>query len=116
MGGAGGDVEQRKLRIATDEVVQHFGGAVLGDRVRMHNDVGSCELLASVAPSVQPGQVIVYHGWEPLSFKDWKGNQEPVPSVWKSLHMLQYGQLHYQFLFAGPHHTPRGTTVEVERA
>ena len=86
-----------------------------GDRVRMHNDVGSCELLASVAPSVQPGQVIVYHGWEPLSFKDWKGNQEPVPSVWKSLHMLQYGQLHYQFLFAGPHHTPRGTTVEVER-
>ena len=56
----------------------------------MHNDVGSCELLASVAPSVQPGQVIVYHGWEPLSFKDWKGNQEPVPSVWKSLHMLQY--------------------------
>ena len=87
-----------------------------GDRVRMHNDVGSCELLASVAPSVQPGQVIIYHGWEPLSFKDWKSNQEPVPSTWKSLHMLQYGQLHYQFLFAGPHHTPRGTTVEVERA
>jgi nitrate reductase alpha subunit len=84
------------------------------DRVRVFNDVGSCELLARVSPSVQPDQVIIYHAWEPMNFKDWKSNQEPVPSPWKSLHMAEYGQLHYQFLFAGPHHAPRGTTVEVE--
>ena len=64
--------------------------------------------------TVQPGQLIIYHGWEPMNFKDWKSNQEPVPSPWKSLHMAEYGQLHYQFLFGGPHHAPRGTTVEVE--
>jgi len=32
------------------------------------------------------------------------------------LHMLQYCQLHYQFLFGRPHHAPRGTTLELERA
>jgi DMSO reductase family type II enzyme molybdopterin subunit len=86
------------------------------DRVKVFNDVGSCELLAKLSPSVQPGQVIIYHAWEPHNFKDWKGSQEPVPSAWKALHMTEYGQLHYQFLFAGPHHAPRGTSVEVARA
>ena len=85
------------------------------DRVRVYNDVGSCEMLAKVSPAVQPGQLIIYHAWEPHQFKEWKSNQQPVPSPWKALHMTEYGQLHYRFLFAGPHHTPRGTTVEVER-
>ncbi len=86
-----------------------------GDRVRLRNDVGSCELIARVTPSVQPGQVIVYHAWEPFSFKDWRSNQEPVAAPWKSLHMTEYGQLHYRFLYAGPHHAPRGIAVELER-
>jgi DMSO reductase family type II enzyme molybdopterin subunit len=91
-------------------------GIADGDRVRLRNDVGSCELVAKVSPSVQPGQVIVYHAAEPHSFKDWRSNQEPVPSPWKALHVTEYGQLHYRFLYAGPHHTPRGTAVQVERA
>ncbi len=86
------------------------------DRVRVFNDLGSCELLAKISPSVQPGQVIIYHAWEPFQFKDWKGSQEPVASAWKSLHMAEYGQLHYRFLYAGPHHAPRAATVEVQRA
>ncbi|MBI4515323.1 MAG: molybdopterin-dependent oxidoreductase [Deltaproteobacteria bacterium] len=86
------------------------------DRVRVFNDAGSCELLAKVSPSVQPGQVIIYHAWEPFQFKNWQGNQEPVPSAWKALHMAEYGQLHYRFLYAGPHHNPRGTAVELQKA
>jgi nitrate reductase alpha subunit len=86
------------------------------DRIRMFNDVGSCELLAKISSSVQPGSVIVYHAWEPLQFKNWSGSQEPVPSPWKAIHMTEYGQLHYRFLWAGPHHTPRGTTVELQKA
>ncbi|MFN8545712.1 MAG: molybdopterin-dependent oxidoreductase [Candidatus Binatia bacterium] len=85
------------------------------DRIRVFNDVGSCEILAKPSPSVQQGQVIIYHGWEPTQFKEKRGNQEPVPSTWKSLHMTEYGQLHYRFLYAGPHHTPRGTTVDIQR-
>ncbi|MFQ5478994.1 MAG: molybdopterin-dependent oxidoreductase [Candidatus Binatia bacterium] len=87
-----------------------------GSRVRVYNDVGSCELIAKLSSSLQPGQVVIYHAWEPHCFKDWQSNQEPVPSPWKSLHMTEYGQLHYRFLYAGPHHTPRGTTVELRPA
>jgi DMSO reductase family type II enzyme molybdopterin subunit len=86
------------------------------DRVRVFNDEGECELLLSISPSVQPGQCIIYMGWEPFNFKNWRGNQEPVASVWKPLHMLEYGQLKYRFIFGGPHHSPRGTTLEIEKA
>lgn len=91
-------------------------GLVNNDRVRVFNDEGECELLVAVSPAVQPGQAIIYHAWEPHNFKNWRNNQEPVPSVWKSLHMLKYGQLQYSFVFGGPHHTPRGTTIEIEKA
>ncbi len=86
------------------------------DRIRVFNDVGSCELAAKISPSVQPGQVIVYHAWEPFQFPEWRSPQDPVPSPWKSLHLASYGQLHYRFLYAGPHHAPRATAVEVARA
>ena len=85
------------------------------DRVRVFNDNGECELVAKLSAALQPGEVIIYHAWEPHSFKDWKGSQEPVPSPWKALHMTEYGQLHYRFLYGGPHHTPRGTAVDVAR-
>jgi nitrate reductase alpha subunit len=111
------------LRLQRGEPVMYVGtkdaadrGIQDNDRVRVFNDLGSCELLAKISPSVQPGQVIIYHAWEPFQFKDWKGNQEPVASAWKSLHMTEYGQLHYRFLYAGPHHAPRAATVEVQRA
>jgi len=91
-------------------------GLVDNDRVRCFNDEGECELLVSISPAVQPGQAIIYHAWEPHNFKNWQSNQEPVPSVWKSLHMAKYGQLRYNFLYGGPHHAPRGTTLEIEKA
>lgn len=87
-----------------------------GDRIVLFNDVGACELIAKVSPAVQPGQVIVYHAWEPFQFKGWQSNQVPVASPWKALHVAEYGQLHYRFLYAGPHHTPRGTAVDMRRA
>ncbi len=115
--------EQRLLRLQRGEPVVYMGtadasarGISDNDRVRVFNDVGATEILAKISPAVQPGQVIIYHAWEPFQFKGWKGNQEPVPSAWKALHMASYGQLHYRFLYAGPHHTPRATAVEVQRA
>jgi len=91
-------------------------GIAEGERIRVFNDEGACELIAKLSPSVQPGTVIIHHAWENFQFANWKSNQEPVPSVWKSLHMAEYGQLHYRFLYGGPHHAPRGTAVDFERA
>jgi DMSO reductase family type II enzyme molybdopterin subunit len=87
------------------------------DRARVFNDVGEFECLVKPAPSVQPGQAIIYHAWESFQFAGYKGQQEPIPSPWKALHLVgDYGQLHYRGLYGGPNFGPRGTTVEIEPA
>jgi ethylbenzene hydroxylase subunit alpha/complex iron-sulfur molybdoenzyme family reductase subunit alpha len=34
--------------------------------------------MAKVTAAAQPGEVIIYHAWEPYQFKGWKGQQAPV--------------------------------------
>jgi DMSO reductase family type II enzyme molybdopterin subunit len=92
-------------------------GITDGDRIRVYNDVGEFEAIAKVATSVQPGEVIAYHAWEPYQFKSWKGCQEPVPAPWKALHLAGgYGQLHYRSIYLVPGHSPRAQAVEIAKA
>jgi DMSO reductase family type II enzyme molybdopterin subunit len=87
-----------------------------GDGVRVFNDAGAFEANAKVAPGVQPGEVIIYHAWEPHQFRGWKGPQEPVEAPWKAIHLAGgYGQIHYRMFYSSPGHAPRGAPVEVER-
>jgi DMSO reductase family type II enzyme molybdopterin subunit len=87
-----------------------------GDRVRVYNDNGEFEAFAKLAGIVQPGQVVIYHAWEPYQFKNWKGQAEPVAAPWKALHLAGgYGQIHYRMIYGAPSHSPRGGTIEVER-
>jgi nitrate reductase alpha subunit len=92
-------------------------GIADGDRVRVYNDVGAFQAMAKVAATTQPGQVIVYHAWEPYQFPGAKGSQEPVPAPWKALHLAGgYGQIHYRPIYNAPGHSPRAQTVEVAKA
>ncbi len=92
-------------------------GVADGDAVRVFNDAGEFEAMAKVAPRVQPGEVIIYHAWEPYQFKKWKGQQEPVMAPWKPIHLAGgYGHLHYRMFYGSPGHAPRSAPVEVERA
>jgi len=87
------------------------------DRVRLFNDLGAFECVAKVAPSAQPGQVIIYHAWENFQFAGHKGQQEPIVGSWKALHLVgDYGQLHYRALYGAPNFGPRGVNVEVQKA
>ena len=87
------------------------------DYARVFNDTGTFTIRVKPASGVQPGQVIIYHAWENHQFRDWMQSQEAVPSPWKPLHLLGgYGHIRYRMFFAAPSHSPRGTTVEVERA
>ncbi|MDH3212504.1 MAG: molybdopterin-dependent oxidoreductase [Myxococcales bacterium] len=87
-----------------------------GDRVRVFNDNGEFEAEVKLAAAVQPGQLVIYHAWEPYQFKGWRGQQEPVVAPWKALHLAGgYGQIHYRMIYGAPGHSPRGGTVEVER-
>jgi DMSO reductase family type II enzyme molybdopterin subunit len=84
--------------------------------IRIYNDTGSCEVRAKLSPAVQPGQVIVYHAWEPYQFKGWRSAQDPIASPVKALHLVgDYGQLHYRTGHAAPGYAPRATAVQVER-
>jgi DMSO reductase family type II enzyme molybdopterin subunit len=91
-------------------------GIADGDRIRVFNDVGEFEAVAKVAASVQPGQAVMFHAWEPYQFKDWKGQQEPVPAPWKALHLAGgYGQIHYRDIYGAPGHSPRAQTIEIAK-
>ncbi len=77
---------------------------------------GSFEAAAKIANGTQPGEVIVYHAWEPYQFKNWKGPQEPVAAPWKAIHLAGgYGQIHYRMFYGSPSHAPRGAPIEVTR-
>ncbi len=115
--------QRHMLRLQRGEPVMYMNdhdaqqrGIADHDRVRVFNDVGAFIVRVKTAPSVQPGQVIVYHAWEPYQFEGWRSAQEPVASPWKPLHLVgDYGQLHYRMFYAAPSHGPRGTTVDVQR-
>jgi len=86
-------------------------------RVRVFNDVGSFECLLKPSASVQRGQAIIYHAWEPHQFRKHEGQQAPIASPWKSLHLVgNYGQLHYRYSYGAPNFSPRGTAIEIEAA
>jgi nitrate reductase alpha subunit len=83
----------------------------------VQNDVGAFKVRVKLASSVQPGQVVMYHAWEPYQFEHWIGQQAVNPSPWKPLHLVgDYGQLHYRFALAQPSHVSRAMTVELTRA
>ncbi|MBW2696570.1 MAG: ethylbenzene dehydrogenase, partial [Deltaproteobacteria bacterium] len=56
-----------------------------GDRVRIYNDVNSCELMSKVTPTCAPNQVIVYL-WDAMLFKGWKNIDDLLVGLPKPLH------------------------------
>ena len=87
------------------------------DLARVRNDVGGFNVRVKLAPSVQPGQVVMYHAWEPYQFEHWVGQQAVNASPLKPLHLVgDYGQLQYRFALAQPSHISRAMTVELEKA
>ncbi len=87
------------------------------DLARVRNDVGGFNVRVKLAPSIQPGQVVMYHAWEPYQFEHWVGQQAVNASPLKPLHLVgNYGQLQYRFALAQPSNISRAMTVELEKA
>jgi len=86
------------------------------DLVRVRNDLGSFTLRAKVAPSLRPGEVLVYHAWEPYQFRDGRSDHAIIPSPFKPTALVgDYGQLHWNYGHWEPNQIDRDTRVEVER-
>jgi DMSO reductase family type II enzyme molybdopterin subunit len=91
-------------------------GIVDGDEVRVFNDIGSFELQAKVSPALRPGQVVVYHAWEPYQFRGRRSHASVTPSPINPL-SLAGGYFHLQPRPAvgTPGSVDRATRVELER-
>ena len=86
------------------------------DRVRVFNDIDAYETLAKIVPNLRPGQVVVYHGWEPYQYKNHKSYGALSPSPINPL-SLAGGYFHLQPMPEAntPGPTDRDTRVEIER-
>jgi DMSO reductase family type II enzyme molybdopterin subunit len=84
---------------------------------RVFNDL--CEMTIRVrrSPGTRPGQVVIYNGYEPFQFKDWKGPENVEPGMVKWLHFAGgYGHLQYRGLHWQPIPIDRAIHVEVRKA
>jgi anaerobic selenocysteine-containing dehydrogenase len=87
-----------------------------GDSARVYNDLGSFEANVKISPTVRPGQVVVYHAWEPYQFRKNRSHQVLIPSPLNPIHLAGgYFQLQPSLLLGSPGCSDRGTRVEVER-
>jgi DMSO reductase family type II enzyme molybdopterin subunit len=88
-----------------------------GQYIRVFNDVASLVVQARVTPAAQPGQLIMYNGWEPYQFKDWQDLSNLEPGMVKWLHFAGgYGHLRYRALHWQPVPVDRAVRVDVAPA
>ncbi len=87
-----------------------------GDLVEVFNDFNSFQVHAITSPGTRPGQVIIYHAWEPYQFPNWKSYDAAIPGMVKYLHMAGgYGQLRYWRWNWQPVQSDRAVTVDMRK-
>jgi hypothetical protein len=80
----------------------------------VYNDVSSINIEAKVSPTVRPGQVIIYNGWEPYQFRRWTDTSNVEPGMVKWLHLAGgYGHLRYRAMHWQPMPIDRHIRVEM---
>ncbi len=94
-----------------------------GDLVHVYNDFDDFKVhvkLTSAARSqneTRPGQVIIYHAWEPYQFEKWKSYDAAIPGMIKWLDLVGgYGHLDYYRWNWCTQPVDRAISVEVEKA
>ncbi|MDO8611582.1 MAG: molybdopterin-dependent oxidoreductase [Dehalococcoidia bacterium] len=86
------------------------------EEVRVVNDAGHLNISVKLSPSVRPGQVILYNGWEPYQHREWYSQADVEPGMVKWLHMAAgYGHLKYRPWHWQPVPVDRGVGVDVEK-
>ncbi len=86
------------------------------EEVRVYNDQGEFFVPVLISPSAQPGQVVMYNGFEPYQFTDWKSPNDAEPGMIKWLHMAGgYGHLKYWGTQWQPCPVMRNTYASIEK-
>ncbi|MCH7578626.1 MAG: molybdopterin-dependent oxidoreductase [Chloroflexi bacterium] len=91
-------------------------GIADGEHVRAYNDVDEFFVKVKLGPAVRPGEVIIYHAWEPYQYKNWKPYDSAIPGMIKWLHLAGgYGHLKYWRNNWQPQQADRAIAIEVEK-
>ncbi len=87
-----------------------------GEEVRVTNDAGSLLIPVKISPSVAPGQVIIYNGFEPYMHREWYSQADVEPGIVKWLGMAGgYGHLEYRIFSWQPIPSDRAVRVDVDK-
>jgi DMSO reductase family type II enzyme molybdopterin subunit len=87
-----------------------------GEEVRVFNDFEEFHIRTKLSTATRPGQVIVYHAWEPYQYRNWKPYDNVVPGMIKWLHLAGgYGHLNYWRWNWVQQQVDRAVPVEVEK-
>jgi anaerobic selenocysteine-containing dehydrogenase len=91
-------------------------GVVDGEEVRVFNDFEEFHIRTKLSSAAMPGEVIVYHAWEPYQHRNWKSMDIVVPGMVKWLHFAGgYGHLNYWRWNWVQQQVDRAVRVEVEK-
>ncbi|MHB8375864.1 MAG: molybdopterin-dependent oxidoreductase [Dehalococcoidia bacterium] len=86
------------------------------NQVKVRNDFASFSVRVRETPSCRPGQVIMYHAWEPYQYPGGASYDKAIPGMIKWLHLAGgYGHLRYYRWNWVPQQVDRATSVEVEK-
>ncbi len=87
-----------------------------GDEACVFNDLADMRIRVRRSPGTKPGQVVIYNGYEPFQFKDWRGPENVEPGMVKWLHFAGgYGHLQYRGLHWQPIPIDRAVHLDVRR-
>jgi steroid C-25 hydroxylase alpha subunit len=87
------------------------------DKVKIHNDVGEFLSHIKISASVQPGQVIMYHGWENYQYENWVGYRTVLASPLNPIEMVgDYPYMNPVMAVKQPGQSDRDTRVNIIKA
>ncbi|HSP55613.1 MAG TPA: molybdopterin dinucleotide binding domain-containing protein, partial [Dehalococcoidia bacterium] len=91
-------------------------GVADNEEVHVFNDFADFHIRTKISSAARPGQVIIYHAWEPYQFRNWKPYDMVVPGMVKWLHFAGgYGHLNYWRWNWVQQQVDRAVPVEVEK-
>ena len=104
--------------VANPGIIGEARGVEDGDLIRIYNDLGAFVAMAHVSPSMQPKQLFMYHGWDPMMFRNRQNFNSVIPTagLLKPTQMIGgYGHLNHRAPDSVPNQTYHDCTVEFEK-